>query len=57
MIRALEKEARAAGAKELRIVGHGVMEGRFFNQALAKRFDFLMRKINEHTIEFVKKLD
>lgn len=47
---ALEAEARAAGAKELRIIGHAVINECFLNPRIAERFGFSFRRINEGTI-------
>lgn len=56
LVNALEAEARAAGASELRIVGHAVINEGFFNARIAQRFGFVFRRINDETIELVKVL-
>ena len=56
LVQALEKEAAGAGATELRIVGHGVINPGFLNPAVAQRFGFTFRRINESTVELVKSL-
>ena len=55
LVNALEAEARAAGASQLRIVGHAVIN-RGFTSAVAKRFGFAFRPINAETIELTKEL-
>jgi len=54
LVNALEAEARAAGAKELRIIGHSVINDGFLNPRIAQRFGFSFRRINEGTIELLK---
>ncbi len=54
---ALEAEARAAGARELRIIGHAVINDGFLNPRIAQRFGFTFRRINDETIELLKVLD
>lgn len=51
---ALEAEARAAGAKELRIIGHAVINDGFLNPRIAERFGYTFRRINDGTIELLK---
>lgn len=51
---ALEAEARAAGAKELRTIGHAVINDGFLNPRIAERFGFSFRRINDGTIELLK---
>jgi hypothetical protein len=55
-VNALEGEARAAGAKQLSIVGHQVINPGFLNPAVAQRFGFTFRQVNETTIQLVKPL-
>lgn len=55
LVSALEAEARAAGANQLRIVGHAVIN-KGFTPAVAKRFGFEFRQINAETIELTKAL-
>jgi hypothetical protein len=56
LVNAFEKEARAAGATRLDITGHAIVNKGFFSPALAQRFGFQFRRINEQTIELVKEL-
>jgi RHS repeat-associated protein len=53
---ALETEARAAGASQLRIIGHAVINKGFFNAAIARRLGYTLLRINESTIELTKVL-
>lgn len=55
-VSALEGEARAAGANQLSIVGHQVINPGFLNPAVAQRFGFTFRQVNETTIQLVKPL-
>lgn len=55
-VNALEGEARAAGANQLSIVGHQVINPGFLNPAVAQRFGFTFRQVNETTIQLVKPL-
>ena len=52
----LEGEARAAGANQLSIVSHQVINPGFLNPAVAQRFGFTFRQVNETTIQLVKPL-
>ena len=54
---ALESEARAAGAKQLSIVGHEVINPGLLNPKTAERFGFSFRQVNERTIQLVKPLE
>jgi hypothetical protein len=56
LLRAFEAEARAAGASELRIVGHAVVNEKLVNPGLAQRLGYTFRQINGETIELVKPL-
>jgi hypothetical protein len=56
LLRAFEVEARAAGASELRIVGHAVVNEKLINPGLAQRLGYRFRQINGETIELVKPL-
>jgi hypothetical protein len=56
LIAALEAEARAAGASRLSITGHAVINQGFLNPAIARRYGFAFRRINNDTIELVKEL-
>jgi hypothetical protein len=51
---ALEGEARAAGAKQLSIVGHTVINQGLLNAKTAERFGFQFRQINQNTIQLTK---
>jgi hypothetical protein len=46
-----------SGARELRIIGHAVINEGFLNPRIAQRFGFTFRRINDETIELVKILD
>jgi hypothetical protein len=54
LVRAFEAEARAAGAVELRILGHAVVNEKLANPGLARRLGYSYRQINDSTIEIVK---
>jgi hypothetical protein len=56
LIEAFEAEARAAGASRLSITGHAVINQGFLNPAIAQRYGFALRRINNDTIELVKEL-
>jgi hypothetical protein len=56
LIEAFEAEARAAGASRLSITGHAVINQGFLNPAIAQRYGFAFRRINNDTIELVKEL-
>jgi hypothetical protein len=55
LVRAFEAEARAAGATRLSITGHAVINPGF-TPAVAQRFGFTFRQVNEETIELTKVL-
>lgn len=54
LFKALESEAKAAGATQLRIIGHAIINPKLINPELAKRFGYEFRQINKDTIELVK---
>ncbi len=53
----LEAEAKLAGAKDIRIIGHAVFNKGFLNPKIAERFGNAFRQINDETIELFKVLD
>ena len=57
LLRAFEAEARAAGASELRIVGHAVVNEKLVNPGLAQRLGYAFRQVDDSTIELVKALE
>ena len=57
LVQLLEAEARATVAIELRIIGHAVINKGLFNAAIARRFGFQLRLINNETIELLKVLN
>jgi hypothetical protein len=57
LLRAFEAEARAAGADELSIVGHGVINPKFLNPKLAERLGYQFEQINPDTVRIFKLLD
>jgi RHS repeat-associated protein len=56
LVNSLVEEAKAVGAKELRIVGVAVTNQGLFNPKTAERYGFVYRQINDSTIELIKKL-
>ncbi len=54
LFKALEGEAKAAGASQLHIIGHAIINPKIINPALAKRFGYEFRQINKDTVELVK---
>ncbi len=56
LIKALEAEARAAGAKKLLIMGHAVINDKIITAGvrIAQRLGFQVRWINPETIELIK---
>jgi hypothetical protein len=56
LVGAMEAEARGAGASQLRIVGHAIVNNGFFSPAIARRFGFAFERINETTIALTKRL-
>lgn len=56
LINSLEQEALAAGATRLSIVGHAVINRGFLSAAVAQRFGFAFRQINDWTVELTKVL-
>jgi len=57
LIGSFESEARAAGARSLRIVGHEVQNATFFrNRALADKLGFRFNQIDNKTFEIIKDL-
>ena len=59
LLNAMECEAKAAGATELRIIGYATKNSKLLNEAIAKRFGYQYRLINDElkTIEIVKQLE
>jgi hypothetical protein len=53
---AFEQEARAAGATRLSIMGHAVINPGFMSPAIAQRFGFVSRPVNDYTIHLTKDL-
>ena len=56
LVGAMETEARAAGASRLSITGHAIVNEGFLNPAIARRYGFQFRMINDSTVELVKEL-
>nr|HQV31979.1 hypothetical protein [Calditrichia bacterium] len=54
LLQALEEEALANGASKVRIYGHAIIEQRLINAKGARRFGYVMRKINADLIELEK---
>lgn len=50
LVNAFEAEARSAGASQLNIVGHSIVNEGFMNPAILERFGFTFRQINNETI-------
>ncbi len=55
LVNELVSEAKAAGAKELRIVGLAVVNPGLFNAKTAARYGFEFRRVGD-AVELVKKL-
>jgi len=59
LLREMEQEARVAGAEELRIIGHYLINDELrkvaLNEKLLRRMNFTGRMINPDTIELVKR--
>lgn len=56
MANSLEAEARAAGANQLSIIGHEVINQGFLNPAVAQRYGITFRQINPSTVQLIKPL-
>jgi RHS repeat-associated protein len=52
----LEAEASAAGANQISIVGHAIVNRGFLNPAVAQRMGYTFRQINSETIQLLKTL-
>jgi hypothetical protein len=56
LLNSFEAEALSAGASRISITGHAVINQGFLSPALAQRFGYTMRLINDETVEFFKVL-
>ncbi len=56
LFRAIEGEAREAGAKRISIVGSYIINPKLFNATIAERYGYTFRKINDETIVLWKDL-
>jgi hypothetical protein len=57
LVRAMEAEARAAGATRIQISGHQIENSGFFNARIAERYGFRFRQLDDKTILLEKVLE
>lgn len=54
LVKVFEAEARAAGATQLTITGHAIINRGLMSEGLARRYGFTLRQINAESIELTK---